>query len=341
MKIIQDLAHPPTPSVIAAWIITVSLLSLILILHLLPALLAGLLVYELVGLLSPYIARHLPGQRSKFTAIAVLAALAMILISTAALSLLTFFRSDVGSLTALLARLDTILNGARAAVPGWALSYLPADTVTIQQSISAWLSAHAIKLQLAGTELGRLIVHVLLGMIIGAILSLRIAQIDDTPRPLSVALKERASRVRLAFSRIIRAQVRIASINALITTVYLTLILPLAGVHLPLIKTMIVITFVAGLIPVIGNLMSNSVIIIVSLSQSLNVALASLAFLLLIHKLEYFLNARIVGGRIQARAWELLIAMLFMEAAFGITGLLAAPIYYAYIKNELTSQNWI
>ena len=56
---------------------------------------------------------------------------------------------------------------------------------------------------------------------------------------------------------------------------------------------------------------------------------------IVIHKLEYFVNARIVGSRIHARAWELLIAMLVMEAAFGISGLIAAPIYYAYIKNEL------
>ena len=40
--------------------------------------------------------------------------------------------------------------------------------------------------------------------------------------------------------------------------------------------------------------------------------------------------------RIYARAWELLLAMIVMEAAFGIAGLIAAPIYYAYIKNELS-----
>ena len=59
------------------------------------------------------------------------------------------------------------------------------------------------------------------------------------------------------------------------------------------------------------------------------------AFLILIHKLEYFLNARIVGGQIEARTWELLVAMLVMEAAFGLQGVIAAPIFYAYIKREL------
>jgi predicted PurR-regulated permease PerM len=60
-----------------------------------------------------------------------------------------------------------------------------------------------------------------------------------------------------------------------------------------------------------------------------------------IHKLEYFVNARIIGSRIRARAWELLTAMLVMEAAFGIPGLIAAPIYYAYVKDELTARRLI
>jgi len=67
------------------------------------------------------------------------------------------------------------------------------------------------------------------------------------------------------------------------------------GVDLPLVKTMIVVTFLVGLLPVLGNLISNTVIFLVSLSVSFYVALASLAFLIAIHKLEYFVNARIIG----------------------------------------------
>jgi predicted PurR-regulated permease PerM len=65
------------------------------------------------------------------------------------------------------------------------------------------------------------------------------------------------------------------------------------------------------------------------------VAVASLAFLVVIHKLEYFLGARIVGSRIKSEIWELLIAMMAMEALFGVPGLVAAPIYYVYVKSEL------
>jgi predicted PurR-regulated permease PerM len=79
----------------------------------------------------------------------------------------------------------------------------------------------------------------------------------------------------------------------------------------------------------------------VALSQSLVLALGVLLYLVVIHKLEYFLNARIVGSHIQARAWEMLLAMLVMEAAFGIPGLIAAPIFYAYAKDELASRKLI
>ena len=89
----------------------------------------------------------------------------------------------------------------------------------------------------------------------------------------------------------------------------------------------------------VGNIISNTIIAIVALSVSFYVA--ALLYLIVIHKLEYFLNARIVGGEIQARAWELLLAMLVMEAAFGLPGLVAAPVFYAYVKRELVDQRWI
>jgi len=123
------------------------------------------------------------------------------------------------------------------------------------------------------------------------------------------------------------AQVRIAALNTGLTTLYLVVILPLFGAHLPRTKTMIGVAFVVGLLPVVGNLVSKTIMVIVSLSVSLAVAIASLVFLVIIHKLEDFLNAHIVGTQMHARAWELLLAMLVLEAAFGLVGGIAAPIY--------------
>ena len=74
---------------------------------------------------------------------------------------------------------------------------------------------------------------------------------------------------------------------------------------------------------------------------SAGAALGSLVFLIVIHKLEYFINARIVGSQIQASAWELLLAMLVMEATFGLPGVVAAPVFYAYAKSEFSSRGLV
>jgi predicted PurR-regulated permease PerM len=83
------------------------------------------------------------------------------------------------------------------------------------------------------------------------------------------------------------------------------------------------------------------IIVIVSFSQSVNIVIGSLVFLVVIHKFEYFLNARIVGTQIRSKAWEILLAIMIMEAVFGIPGVIAAPIYYAYVKDELMTRELI
>ncbi|MGN7073071.1 AI-2E family transporter, partial [Neisseria sp. P0001.S004] len=37
----------------------------------------------------------------------------------------------------------------------------------------------------------------------------------------------------------------------------------------------------------------------------------------------------------ESSAWELLVAMVVFERIFGIGGIIVAPVYYAYLKNEL------
>jgi predicted PurR-regulated permease PerM len=192
-----------------------------------------------------------------------------------------------------------------------------------------------------GGDIGRVLVHVLIGMVIGAMVSLNEAKDAVGNGPFATALAERARRLGDAFRNVVFAQVRISALNTSFTAIYLLAVLPLAGVHLPYAKTLVAITFLAGLLPVVGNLISNTVIVVVSLSRSGSAALGSLVFLIVIHKLEYFLNARIVGARIRAKAWEILLAMLLMESAFGIAGLVAAPIYYAYLKDELAARKLI
>jgi predicted PurR-regulated permease PerM len=91
----------------------------------------------------------------------------------------------------------------------------------------------------------------------------------------------------------------------------------------------------AGLLPIVGNLICNSVITLVGVSVSPAVGLACLVFLILIHKLEYLISSKILGKQTNTAAWELLAVMFVGEAVFGLPGLVAAPLFYAYVKKEL------
>ncbi len=326
---------------IASWLLAALALLLVLKAGLLAALYAGLLVYALVHLLAPRLARRLGSQPARLVAVAALGSLIVVALTAGIWAMLSFFLSDAGSLPVLLKKLADLIDESRSQIPPWLAEYLPPSAEALQQTLTSWMRAHASQATEIGQETGRILVHILIGMVIGAMAALYDTTQVHRYRPLAAALHQRIVRLHLAFRQIVFAQVRIAAINAAFTGIYLAVALPLAGIHLPFVKTMIVVTFVAGLLPVIGNLISNTVIVIVSLSHSLGIALVSLLFLVVIHKLEYFLNAKIIGTQINARAWELLTAMLAMEALFGVPGVIAAPVFYAYAKTELSTAGMV
>lgn len=331
----------PTTAAIAAWVIAAIVLVLVLVVHLIPALFAGLLVYELVHLTAPVLSRHVSDQRAKLIMVTVLAALVVGAVGAGTFALVVWLQSDPDRPAVLLAQFADMVLRAKETMPEWVADLMPASPEEVNATLADWVRVHATDLELAGRETGRGLVYALLGMIVGAMLALEGERTTEPLAPFARELATRAANLSNAFRRVVFAQVRISLINTIFTAIYLALLLPLFGVDLPFKKTLIVLTFVVGLIPVLGNLISNTFIVIASLSHSAEVALFSLAFLVIIHKLEYFLNARIVGRRIHARAWELLIAILVMEATFGLPGVAAAPIYYAFLKDELTAKGLV
>jgi predicted PurR-regulated permease PerM len=319
----------------ASYVLAAISLGLILQLHLLPVLISGLLVYAVVNALAPSLQRHLPGSRAHWLVVALLAAIVVGLLSFAVVGGIAFLGSEHGNPAQLFERLAPVIERARAQLPAVIVDHLPDNSDQIREAVIGWLREHAAQLQLAGKSAARVIVHLLIGMILGAMLALQTALARKSGGPLTTTLNARCLNLATAFHDIVFAQVKISALNTLFTALFLLVVLPLFGVNLPLAKTLVLATFVFGLLPVIGNLISNTLIFVIGLSVSLGVAIAALTFLVLIHKLEYFLNARIIGGQIRARAWQLLIAMLVMEAAFGLAGVIAAPIYFAYLKREL------
>ena len=327
----------------AALVLTAVALYAVLALGLLPAFLAGILVYVLVHMVAPILLnRGVSHRTGKIVALAILSIAFILLFAAAIAGFTSMLTGSSENVVVLLRRMADVVQAAKSYLPDWTHQYIPASAADWQVQASQWLRENAGQLQSLGENFGRVLFHIIVGAVVGGLAALGPSShpIESLP-PLRSALMARAQMLGTSFQRVVFAQVRISLINTILTGFYIAIILPAFGIHLPFIKTMIAVTFIAGLLPVIGNLISNTVIVIVSLSLSAYVATASLAFLVAIHKAEYFFNARIIGTRIRARAWELLVAMLVMEAWFGVPGIIAAPVFYAYVKDELTSRNLI
>jgi len=221
----------------------------------------------------------------------------------------------------------------RQKLPPEMAGHLPEGVAELQRMIASQLRTQAGALALAGRAWLGALLFAYVGLLVGVLAA-------ASPRlppggPLAVQLRLRAARFGDAFRQIVAAQFWIASFNALLTAAFLILVLPLWGLHLPYRGALVVLTFIAGLIPIVGNLLCNAVITVVGLSVSPVTGLACLAFLVLIHKAEYVINAKVVGRSTHMAVWELLAVMFVAEAVFGAAGLVAAPLFYAYLKKEL------
>jgi predicted PurR-regulated permease PerM len=326
----------------ASYILSFIALVAVLELSLLSALLSGLLVYNLVHLAAPGLGKlGVSGNLAKTVALALLALIFILFIVAAVVSGLALLTDGSEGIASLFKKMAEIIDTAQLHLPSWARDYFPSNLEELESLAAKWLREHAGQLQLVGRDIGVLLVRIVVGMVIGGMIALSSVSSSREPGPLATVLTERVDRFSNAFRNIVFSQLRISALNTLFTAIYLVVILPFFGVHLPLVKTLIAVTFIVGLLPVIGNLISNTIIVVVALSVSLVAALGSLAFLVVIHKLEYFMNAKIIGSRIKSSSWELLLAMVVLEAWYGLSGLIAAPIYYAYLKDELKQRQLI
>jgi len=136
-----------------------------------------------------------------------------------------------------------------------------------------------------------------------------------------------------SFRTIMGAQLIISAVNTVFTGIFI-LTLSLLGTPLPYSFVIVVITFLCGILPIVGNLISNTVIFSIGLTQSAQLAVISLLYLIVLHKFEYFLNSRIIGGRINNPMWITLLGLLVGERLMGIPGMILAPVVLNYVKLE-------
>jgi len=132
-----------------------------------------------------------------------------------------------------------------------------------------------------------------------------------------------------AFATVMGAQITISLVNTGLTAIFLI------AAGMPHAALLIAVTFLCGLVPIVGNLVSNTIIVFVALTVSPKLAIFALIFLVLIHKLEYFLNSKIIGDRIRNPVWLTLIALIIGERLMGIPGLILAPVVLNYLRVEM------
>ncbi|AFQ24211.1 AI-2E family transporter [Candidatus Portiera aleyrodidarum] len=316
-------------------------LLLIFPLHLLPCLLSGLFVFELVKAITPLLQTLIPVNKARLSSVVLLGASIVTILSLFFFTVISFILQDIKTPDNLIQRYMLIFDKARHQLPHSVVIYLPESADELSQIINELIYKHVNELQFVFGCAIHTCFSLLSGMILGAIIALQDIPDIKSLTPLTYALLQRSITLSNAFHNVVFAQLKISLVNTLLSSILLLICAPCLNVYIPLTKTLILITFIMGLIPLIGNLISNILIFIVSLSVSLWTAVIALTYLIAIHKLEYFLNARIIGLRINSNAWELLFAMLFFDAAFGFSGLIAAPMYYAYFKCELTNEKVI
>lgn len=315
---------------------------LLMQIHLMSALISGLLTYILTIKLDDFLSNKMKrlGKKSKLISVILLLAIMMLIIIGGSWYIFTWFvgmaKNPVETMDAIKPVIDNVSN----ALPESVKSYLPDDAETIRESVTVYLKEHLFYLQSIVTHVFHILIIIIVGMIIGLILGFkrqRQSNLSKTTnkKPLTKAFEACIDRLVVVFQYVAISQCIIALFNAVMTAIFLFVVLPIFGINLPFSKSLVLATFVFGLIPIVGNLVVNALMFLVAFTVSFNVAIIVIVYLILIHKVEYILNAKIVGTKIHAGICELLIAMLLCETLFGVIGLVFAPIFYAFIKLSL------
>ncbi len=147
----------------------------------------------------------------------------------------------------------------------------------------------------------------------------------------STVARELALRIETfyySFATVISAQLIISLVNTTLTAVFLI------WNGFPYAPVLIMLTFLLGLLPIVGNILSNTLIVGVAFTLTPRMALFALIFLMVIHKLEYFLNSKVIGDRIKNPMWLTLVGLVIGEKLMGIPGMILAPVVLHYIKVE-------
>ena len=303
------------------------LVALIYALKLGPVVLAGLFSYMLLNATDRRLALSLPRPVARWISLAIFSVTAV----GAFWMFGTFVRLGV-------LRLPLILGAVLPHLDSLASNYgidLPFEN--IQSARVAFL--HALRENVPSvTKMGGLLTRDFFQIVIGIFIAVTkfLSQGINQLPPASLAgdlSSEMAVRLRLfmtSYEKVIGAQVVISLINTACTSLFLSI----SGI--PYLHFLTLATFILGIIPLAGNVLSNTIIIGAALTVSPQKAVWAFFFLVLSHKAEYILNSRIVGSTIQTPMWLTLTGLLVGEIVLGVPGMILAPALLHYVRKELS-----
>ena len=327
---------------LASYLLMGGALLLIMLNGLLVGLLAACVGYTLTQFLVRKIIElsrqprslHVPPPRwTEYLAVTLVLVVPVVLVTLGLIHSQGYLLNAPAQYREMLDSMSRTLLDLRGKLPPEIASILPDGAQELQQRAAEYLSTKAGAIAIMGRSWLAGLLYAFVGLLIGSLAAVRHGR--HSHAPLSYQLQLRVQRFGDAFRQIVAAQFWIAAFNTALTAIFLLAILPMLNMRLPYSGALIMLTFFGGLIPIVGNLICNAVITTVGLSVSPLTAVACLAFLVLIHKAEYLINAKVVGAKTHMGVWELLSVMFVAEAIFGPAGLVAAPLFYAYLKKEL------
>ena len=149
-------------------------IALLIVLHLglLAALLAGLLAHQCAHMLA---SRHRQVGISRFggklIALTLLGGLFAVGITYGTVRIANFVTGSEG-IVPLMQEMANAIDTARTHFPPWAQEYLPANVEELETQAAGWLRAHAGAIGNLGETLGKMLVHVMIGLIIGGMIVL-------------------------------------------------------------------------------------------------------------------------------------------------------------------------
>lgn len=318
-----------------AYLSVVFALFIILYFHVTPAVLAGLLGYVITKNIMARVHIKFPNIKIKEQTIGLIIG-TLSLISLVGIATFIVKSLNGNNSMQLLATLVETLNQAKQFLPDAVINYIPESLSEAKTYLLDTFKTNINSFAAFGQNALNLLLVILIGWLIGILIACKGTKESNN----SIFIKTWLNlwlKLSESFRFVVFAQVKVAAFNSTVIALFLFIACPIIGWNIPYAKTLVLLTFICGLLPIIGNLIANSMIFIIALTVSFPAAISALVVSMLIHKLEYLIISKSLGADIGSDVWELLIVLFAGEVLFGTSGLVFAPILYAFFKKEMTN----